>query len=66
MGIECDRRSSRHEKVAYPHSAVEGRAGLTPLPDSGLPSDDRSASHLFGITLDQQFYAMNFSDEVVL
>ena len=39
---------------------------MTPLPDSGLPSDDRSASHLFGITLERQFYAMIFSDEVVI
>jgi RNA polymerase sigma-70 factor (ECF subfamily) len=47
-------------RVAYPHSAVEGRAGRTPLPDSGLPPFDRSASHLFGITLEQQFYSMEF------
>jgi hypothetical protein len=47
----CDRRKS---------------GAKTPLPDSGLPSVDRSASHLVGITLEQQFYAMNFSDEVVL
>jgi hypothetical protein len=57
---------TQSRRVAYPHSAVEGRAGKTPLPDSGLPSNDRSASHLVGITLEQQFYAMNFSDEVVL
>ena len=43
----CEKiNDQRRVMVAYPHSAVEGRAGLNPLPDSRSPFIDRSASHL--------------------